>query len=325
MATSIGKKVGAAIALCIGMHSGAASAADPAAAEALFDAGLEAMQAERFDEACPKIAESFRLEARAGTLFTLAECWRKAGKTATALARYQEYLRVYQRMSADEQAKQRGRQDFARRYEKELEATVPRLTIALAENSPANTTVVRDGIELGKPSLGQALPIDPGEHVIEAHAPGHVTLKRSVTLAPGEQQTVTIELEPAATSSAPTTTPDATTAPPERDRASGSSQRTIGYVALGVGAVGVVVGAVTGALVLGKKSEIEDNCGIGGDPAACNADGKSAADGAQGLATVSTIAFAVGIAGLGAGTALVLTAPSEPSTHGLGLRLTGRF
>ena len=63
-------------------------------AEVLFEDGVRLMKAGQFDEACPKIAESQRLEPRPGTLFTLAECLANDGKIATALARYEEYLRV---------------------------------------------------------------------------------------------------------------------------------------------------------------------------------------------------------------------------------------
>jgi hypothetical protein len=67
--------------------------------------------------------------------------------------------------------------------------------------------------------------------------------------------------------------------------------------------VGIVAGSITGVMVLGKKSTIEDNC----TGTRCNAEGKDAAEGAQSLGLVSTIGFGVGIAGLATAAVLLLT------------------
>src|SRR5438477_5379956 len=87
-----------------------ALAQDLAAAEALFNKGLADMQAGHYDTGCPSIAESYRLDPRPGTLFTLAECEAKGGKLATAVARYEDYLQLFARLTPDQQAKQKGRE-----------------------------------------------------------------------------------------------------------------------------------------------------------------------------------------------------------------------
>src|SRR5262252_4543747 len=95
--------------LLLSTTSNDARAQDVAVAEALFNRGLADMQAGKFDTGCPAIGESYRLDPRPGTLFTLAECEAKAGHYATAVARYDDYLSLYSRLSADQQAKQKGR------------------------------------------------------------------------------------------------------------------------------------------------------------------------------------------------------------------------
>lgn len=302
---------------------------DPAAAEALFESGVTAMKAGKWDAACPAIAESFRLEPRPGTLFTLAECWRKAGKIATALARYDEYLRVFDRMSAAEKGGQRGRDKIAREQAQALRGQVPRLTVMVLE-APEGAYVERDGEKLGAPSLGQPLPIDPGEHTIVLELDGRVLDTQSVTLAAGENKTVRLraaansEVTPTAGSAGVAATTGAPRDPARADSGadSGDSQRTLGYVVGAVGVAGILVGSITGLMVFGKKSTIEDNC-AGTD---CNREGKEAADSAQTLATVSTIAFGVGLAGVGAGSVLVLTAGgSDESARSFGIGLSGSF
>jgi hypothetical protein len=210
------------------------------------------------------------------------------------------------------------------------------LTVRLPKNAPADTSVERDGVRIGTPALGLALPVDPGTHVLVARAPDGRSEQVRVEIKNGESKEVTVELSaldsPAATPS------DAGAAPvpqpadsPSKDAApDGSGQRTAALVLLGVGAAGLALGSVTGAMVLGKKSSIKDNCGIGGDEAACNADGKAEADSAQTLALISTIGFGIGLAGVGAGATLFFTAPTPKSAGrgspaGASVALRGTF
>jgi hypothetical protein len=283
-----------------------ARAQDATDAEVLFDAGLAKMKEGHYDKACPTIEESFKIEPLPGTLFTLAECWRKAGKLTSALARYEEYLRNFEHMSPGQKAKQRGRNALAQQAVDELKSTIPQLTIHLESKAPVGTVVERDGVRIGGPMLDKPLPVDPGEHMISARAPDGRRVEKKLSLAIGQRKQVDLVLSSTTAAGAE---PGGI---PEDERAPSSSQKTIGYVVAGVGAAGLVVGAITGILVLGKKGNIDDNCGSAAGFASdtdCNADGKAAADSAQTLATISTIGFAVGIVGLGAGTTLILTAP----------------
>src|SRR5690349_1860666 len=77
---------------------------DPDPSIDLFNQGLEAMRARRFEEGCPKLEQSYQLKPRPGTLFTLAECEAQRGRIATAVRRYEEYLKAFESMSPEEQA-----------------------------------------------------------------------------------------------------------------------------------------------------------------------------------------------------------------------------
>jgi hypothetical protein len=295
-------------------------------AEVLFNDGVAQMKAGKYAAACPKIEESQRLEPRPGTLFTLAECRAKEGKIATALARYEEYLRVFSRMPDAEKSKQRGRDKIAEAKRAELKPKVPQLKLALPPTAPSTTRVEKDGVELGRASLDTWLPVDPGEIVLVVTTPGGGRRETKATLSPGDRRELTLEL-PAASSAS--SEPDVTTSPggpaPETPRAETKKNNTLAWVALGIGGAGLVASAVTGALALSKKGAIDDNCGIGGDDTACNAEGKDAADSAQTLALVSTVSFAVGVVGIGTGTVLLIGAGNDGAESHAAVTLSGHW
>ena len=145
---------------------------DAAASAAQFDMGVKAMTAGDFEHGCPAIRESYRLDPRPGTLFTLAECEAKWGKVASAVAHYGDYLGLYAAMPRDRQTGQHGRNEIAAQQKAALSPRVPHLLVALPASAPPGTVVRRDDAELGAASLGIALPVDPGEHVVTTQAPG---------------------------------------------------------------------------------------------------------------------------------------------------------
>ncbi|APR80132.1 Hypothetical protein A7982_05479 [Minicystis rosea] len=168
---------------------------DLAAAEALFNKGLADMEAGRFDTACPAIGESYRLDPRGGTLFTLAECEAKAGKIATAVARYEDYLQFFSRLEPKKQKQQLGREKIAMEQKQALNQDVPLLTLVLPPNAPPDAHVLRDGVDLARPAMGIALPVDPGEHVIVVQIPGQPPTEQRITIAKREKKTLPIEIK----------------------------------------------------------------------------------------------------------------------------------
>jgi hypothetical protein len=277
-----------------------------AAAEVQFERGLKAMEAGRYDEGCPALSESVRLDPRAGAVFTLAECETKWGRIASASAHYDDYLARYSRMSGDEQSKQRGREKIAVQRQSELKPRIPQLTLVLPPGAPAGAVVKRDGIELGAPSLGVALPVDPGAHVIVVEAPGRAVRESSILIVEGEVRTVTVEIGAEAK---PPWTPGPGPGPGPAPE-TGSSLRTWSYVGFGVGVVGIGLGTAFGIVTLGKKSTVDSQCkGL-----VCTAEGKAAADAGKTTGLVSTISFAVGGAGAALGVLLLVLAP--PASRG---------
>ena len=91
----------------------------------------------------------------------------------------------------------------------------------------------------------------------------------------------------------------------------GSTQRILAGVVGGVGVVGVVVGSVFGLKASSDWDEAKSDC----NPyPKCGPSGAQAGDDAQSAATISTIAFIVGGAGIAGGLILWFTAPDADSS-----------
>ena len=134
----------------------------------LFDEGKKLMDAEEYAAACPKLAESQRLDPGNGTLARLATCHEKQGRTATAWSEFTELVTSAQR------AGQADRERFARQRIAALEPHLSRLTIIVPADvaTTPGLVVQRDAIAVGAAAWGIGIPVDPGDHLIEASAPG---------------------------------------------------------------------------------------------------------------------------------------------------------
>jgi len=314
----------ASLALCLASPA-AAQTRDSAGAEALFEAGREALEKGDYEVACQRFEESNRLESAAGTILNLANCRERLGQLASAWQRYREA--VHKLPGGDE------RVTLAREGAARLEPRVPRLTIKLAPGAPAGAVVARDGIELGSASLGLPLPVDPGDHVITVSAPGHAQTRVVVALKEAERRELVLEAgvaEPEAT--APTSSDPASATADTRAAAqsTGSGTRTLGFVIGGVGVAGLAVSLVAGAKALSAKSTVDDECLNN----LCTQAGLDAADSGKTWITVSNVAAAVGVVGVGVGAYLMLSARSNAGETALAaqalpgggaLRVRGRF
>ncbi len=296
-----------ALALTFGHEAEAqqASPADHALAEALFRDGRKLLAEGNVPAACAKLAESQRIAPALGTLLNLAVCHTEEGKTATAWAEFA------QAMAQASHAGDQEREQFAREHAQSLEPHLSKVVLT-ADALPSGLEVRLDGEALGAAVFGSAIPVDPGKHTVEARAPGKRTLSLDVNV-PRQVGLTTIHIpkleDDVPAPPGPTSQPAAVAAPPPSqpepgaDHRGSSSSRTIGYVSLGVGAAGLVAGSYFGLHTFSKKADADAWC----TPTACLQPGLDLYDEARTSATLSTISFAVGLAGVGIGTWLLVT------------------
>jgi hypothetical protein len=274
------------------------SATDRALARSLFEEGRRFTQQGRHDEACPKFAESFRLDPASGTQINLAVCHEKIGSTATAWAEFNDAL------SRAREDRRPDREKLAKTRLAVLEPLLSKLEVVVPTASQVDgLRVTLDGAEVREPAWGVPTPIDPGEHVVEATAPGRRPWTSRVVVGDvSDRQTIEVPvLElipiPAKKDAAPRQPVPVT---PSQDAA--SSQPTLGWVLGGVGVVGLGVGTYFGLRASSKWSDVETACPDGLCPdEAARTTHAGLQDEAANAGNVSTVAFVAGAACLAAG------------------------
>ncbi|MFH0900403.1 MAG: hypothetical protein V2A73_07220 [Pseudomonadota bacterium] len=160
---------------------------DKAMADALFDEGKRLTAAGDHKAACPKFKASFDLLPRLGVRLNLADCYDKAGMTASAWAEFRAAATV---------AENEGdrREKFAKQRVADLEPRLSRLIVRPAFDSEIpGLEVKRDGVTVVPASFDLAIPVDPGIHSLEASAPGRTSWRQQVRVI-GAGVVVTVEV-----------------------------------------------------------------------------------------------------------------------------------
>jgi hypothetical protein len=314
-------------------------AGDVAAAETLFREGRALMEEGKYAAACPKLAESYEQDPGTGTLLALAMCRERAGQLTSAWAAYGQVA---------SHSKRDGRADREQAARERMQALEPRLSRLTITVDPATATlsgvvVKRDGAPVGTGAWGTAVPLDPGEHLVEAAAPGKKSWSAKVSIgAERDAQTVrvpTLEAAPEAPAAAsePAQGSSAQKADIAAAPAEGPPLRTIGLI---VGGAGVVALGVGGIFALNAKSANEESKEDGHCNAQnlCDPVGGSKRDDAESAAMVASVTLIAGGALAAAGVTLFFVGGASRASSALsiqalplvgrrdaGLALRGRF
>lgn len=325
---------GCVVALALAAGTAHAEGRDPVAAQALFDDGRRLMAAGQTAEACPKFAESQRLDPGIGTAFNLADCYEKTGHVASAWALFLEV--VSQARASGESDREAAAKTRATR----LEPRLPKLRIRVSQESRlTGLEITRDGVTVGQAQWDSMVPVDPGSHEIIAKAPGRQTYSRTVKAEEGV--VLDFELPVLAPGAAPpSASADGATPPPhdepvKKSESSGPSGWVYGLGAVGV--VGLGIGTTFAFMAMSDNKSSKEHCNTSVQPNQCEPEGIEQRNSALTKGNVATAAFAVGGASL-AGALVVwlvggsgdskkagVTAGANVGANGAELHLAGRF
>jgi hypothetical protein len=293
---------------------------DSTLAQTLFDEGVKLMDAGRFSEACPKLAESQRLDPGGGTLVNLGYCRQNEGKLASAWAAYNEAL------SQAIKDNRKDRENTARIHVDELEGKFARLAIDVSEQARRTPQIeIRiDGGAVRQAAWGVLSPIDRGEHGIVVTAPG----KREY------HTQVTIKDDGAVSRVAIPALEDAPVVVDGHER-SGSERRggvpaVVGWVTGAVGVAVLGVGVTTGIMAIDVHNQSSALCTFPGGQ--CTQKGFDLNEQSQTLAWLSDFGIGIGVAAIATGIVIIVTSPKSTahvvptaSAHGAGAMFVTTF
>lgn len=231
-----------------------------AAAQTLFDEAKLLMAGGTYAEACKKLEESNRLDPALGTLFNLADCYERMGKTASAWS-----LFLQAQAAAAAQGDTEASHIAAERAVK-LATTVPRLELRVtgSEGTPG-LRITRGDVLVGEAQWNTPIAVNPGTHRVRATAPNRLGWATDVTiLAGGASAVLTIprlEPDPArevavrppiATPEVRTILADTSLSPAASDASEGSFPKTppLVWALGGVGIAGIGTSLALGTLAL---------------------------------------------------------------------------
>jgi hypothetical protein len=226
--------------------SALADTGDAVLADSLYEEGKVLFQRKEFSAACPKLAESDRLDPAGGTVLMLAECYEGEGKIASAWVAYGEALSRAQRDRRSDRAEEAKTRLAA------LEPRIPRTIIDVPDEVRAirGLSVKRSGTDVPSVSFGISVMADPGRVEVTAQAPGYEPFHANIDVGEGETQRIRVTLarEPAP--------------PPARpDPAAPLSVSVPISITLGVvGVAAVVVGGYFGGAAIQDAHQVNDVC-----------------------------------------------------------------
>ncbi|MRG95859.1 tetratricopeptide repeat protein [Polyangium spumosum] len=302
-------------ALLGGARPGFAQQGDAAAAEHLFQEALALMAKGDYEQACPRLAESHKLDSGIGTLLYLGDCQEKLGKTASAWATFREAA------SAARRAGQPEREKVGRERADALESVVSRLVIEVPAELPREGLVLRrDKQEVSAVLWNTAVPIDPGTYTIEATAPGKVPFSatvviergggtKTVAVPPLEDVKIVAAPAPLEVAKAPPPPPPPPPSPPRRKWP--DPLGIAGIAAAGAGFVTMGVSLGVGLAARARFDESAPYC----DATYCDREGVAIRKDALDMARVGTGVFVPGAIFASVGTMLfvISLATRQPS------------
>jgi hypothetical protein len=289
-------------AMCGVMLNASLAIAQGSVAEQLFIEGKALSAQHDYEKACPKFKASHDLDPTAtGTLLNLALCHEQVGKLATAWAEFRQ-------VAAEAAGRREDRVTMAREHEAKLRPLLCSITVVVppAARAPGLRIQLDHDAPILEAGWDTPIPVDPGEHVLEASAPAKLTSAQRFTVAASgdahEQRIVVASLGDAPEERV--IGPLAPAAEPNRTR------RAIGFGTVGIGILATGIGAIFGLNASSKNRQATRMCS--NDVCADEATRVMASDtlaSAHSSAVAANVLVTAGLVAVAGGLVLVLAAP----------------
>jgi hypothetical protein len=268
--------------------------ADSTQADALDKDGKALMARGEVARACEAFEASNRVDPSAGTLIHLGFCREQNGQLASASRAYQAALA---------RAKDRGKQELAAARAAALASRLSHLTVSVPADRIEGLSLTCNGKALEPESWNKGLPVDGGDYVIVAHAPGHADWQIT-THVPAEAGNVSVEVPRfEQRAAAPAATPAAASADVLPAGNAGGHKAAIAIAVVGVVGLGVGTG-----LAIQSRSLENDADKLCPGTTCTNQHGVDLNSAARRDALLADIAVAAGGAAIVGATVLWLTA-----------------
>lgn len=291
--------------------------AQSAEAEALFNDGNKLMSEHKFAQACDAFEASNRIEPRAGTLIRLGECREQNQQLASAWSAFKDALI---------RAKDPRKRSIATAKIAALEPRLSYLTVSVSSESRVDgLAVLRAGKPLDPVLWNHELPVDGGDYIIVASAPGRrdwqTTSQVAVEGAKIRVEVPKLEelLRPVSVPVLAAATPVSATAEGGQATAPSTGMTTTRKVALGLAGVTVittVAGAVFGNSARENETAAYQRCPDPARPCAQADQAQALIRSGQHRAVEANVAFGIAAAAaVSAGVLWFLNVPRSRDTR----------
>jgi hypothetical protein len=285
-----------------------------AAARSLAVDGVKLAQNGKCAEAIDKLERAEKLHHGAIVLEQLGECYIDQGRIVEGAEAMRAVIREGEPDNAGDAMKKAHAN--ARTLLESSKDKIANLTITVDFAGKSQPSVEIDGQPMPAALIGAARPTDPGEHTIEASAPGFLPARKRVALAPGQAESIELSLvvDPSAVAKAPAETsgarneddadalatsdreasaPVASTAPDSSD----GPNHLPAYIAWGVAGAALTVGLAYGWVAMDQKSDLDKVC----PQHRCPPTQSERLDAAKANGVISSVAVGVGLGAAVAG------------------------
>jgi hypothetical protein len=247
----------------------------------------------------------------------LADAYERLGRLRSARDTFQLASKLA-RASGDTQLEYR-----ANTREAALAPRLPRIEVRLPEPLPPGLLVTLNGIELAPGELNLPTALDAGNYHLEARAPGYRPFTRDLQLSNDGPQPHGVRVISVFLSRGD----EGDAAPSE---AGSAGRETLAWWLGGAGTALTLGGVISLLVALDKNGDSRSECGLeagagSDDENACTARGAELRSDARRFAHVATAGTLLGLAGLGAGVSLYLSAGDDTNPHAAGVRWSGAF